>query len=157
MKHAPEDGVPELLLPATMLGRCLSGCCSRLMGVPCCRFANIEDKDAIQEKILEKKKVADTAENVSNLVLQFLACTHGGSVWAFAAEGSVPVTCRIDIIRLCTVILVLYDLTILTMIDSHLLPCCRVQQASMPPTLAPSCSSPQRTGPQRALRMAALR
>ena len=49
----------------TMLGLCLYGDCSRLMGAPCCRFANIQDKDAIQEKILEKKKVADTAENVS--------------------------------------------------------------------------------------------
>ena len=42
------------------------------MGVPRCRFANIQDKDAIQEKILEKKKSANTAETVSNLILQFL-------------------------------------------------------------------------------------
>ena len=32
----------------------------------CCRFANIQDKDAIQEKILEKKRAPDTAEKVSD-------------------------------------------------------------------------------------------
>ena len=146
-----------MLLTATLLGRCLSGGCSRLMGVPCCRFANIEDKDAIQEKILEKKKVADTAENVSNLVLQFLACTHGGSVWALVAEESISMTCHIGIISVCTYSSVQSYMTTHMMIASHSVLCCRVQQASMPPALAPSCSSPQTIGPQRVLRMEALK
>ena len=140
-----------------MLGLCLSGGCSRLMGVPCYRFANIEDKDAIQEQILEKKKAADTAENVSNLLLQVLACTHGGSVWALVAEESIPMTCHIGIISLCTHTSITTYMTIHMMIASQSVPCCRVQQASMPPALAPSCSSPQTTGPQRVLRMEALK
>ena len=57
--------------------------------LPPCRFANIQDKDAIQEKILEKKKVADAAENVSNPILQYLACTYDGSVWAPVAKECV--------------------------------------------------------------------
>ena len=128
-----------------------------MMGTLCCRFANIEDKDAIQEKILEKKKVADTAENVSNLILQFLACTHGGSVWAPVAEESISTTCHIGNISLCAYTSKKSYMTIHMMIASHLVPCCRVQQASMPPALAPSCSSPQTTGPQRVLRMEALK
>ena len=85
------------------------------MGAHCCRFANIQDKDAIQEKILEKKKVADTAENVRNLTLQFLGCTHGGSVPACVAQEGVPVTCHVDIIKLCAYILVKTHLTTHTM------------------------------------------
>ena len=82
----------------------------------------LRTRTQFKRRSLEKKKVADTAENVSNLVLQFLACTHGGSVWALVAEESISMTCHIGIISVCTYSSIQAYMTTYMMIASHSVP-----------------------------------